>query len=158
MKSNKTTSFKKKVQAMKASEIVQAMIDGLKKEWVTIDMFSYGHVNGKVCYGCAATNAICQITNHEFTPEEMNEFIAKKAEDAYSTSSFIRKFEAAINALRKGRIDIYNLYAKSIKIKTFPLSLERELGFSLPWLVNQSYKEYLPKYQELADLLRKKGL
>ncbi len=142
---------------MKASEIVQAMVDGLKKEWVTIDMGSYGHTKKGICYGCAATNAICQITNHKFTPAEMNEFFKLKRKDKF-VYSFLSNFESNINALRMGSIEHYNFLAETTGIKLIPLSLIKKTKLKLPYLDTEYYKEDLPKYQELADLLRKKGL
>ncbi len=157
MKSNNTTSFKKKVQAMKASEIVQAMIDGLKKEWVEVNMGSYGHTERGICYGCAATNTICQITKHKFTPAEMNDFYNLKGKKNY-INSFLSNFESSVNALRTGNINYFNDCAQTIDIKPIPLSLLKKAKLELPYLNTNSYKIKISKYQELADLLRKKGL
>ena len=54
-------NFKEKVQAMSAKEIIMAMVEGLRNPVTKIHMGTYGKVEGDVCYGCAATNAICKI-------------------------------------------------------------------------------------------------
>jgi len=64
------------------SDIIQAMVDGVRKEWVKIDMNSFGMVKEKnilfdlitikrTCYGCAATNTLCQLMGESFTPKEI---------------------------------------------------------------------------------------
>ncbi len=158
MKSNKTTSFKKKVQAMKASEIVQAMIDGLNKKWVEVSMGSFGHTVGTICYGCAATNAICEIMNHKITAAEMDEFKLLKTNENLYRYSFLFYFEISIDSLRRGDVDNYNFFANKIDMKNIPKSIERKIKPYLLPLYALNYKGGLHQYQELADLLKKENL
>lgn len=60
-------NFQDKIQSMKASEIIRAMISGLRKEHVKIDMTTFGAARNGTCFGCAATNAVCEISNEVFT-------------------------------------------------------------------------------------------
>lgn len=64
-------NFKETVQKMTIKEIILAMVNGLKKEHVKVDFNYFGYVapNG-ICYGCAATNAICEIT--KYIPDKYN--------------------------------------------------------------------------------------
>jgi hypothetical protein len=142
-------NFKETVQAMSAKEIIMAMVDGLKDPVTKIDMYTYGEVKNGICYGCAATNVICKIG--EISEEEFLEVEPDTSMLAFGRSSedrgFLDRFEEAINSLRKGNIDSYNLRAKGIGIATIKYGIQE-----LPRLENDYTGWELMKYVELANL------
>ena len=144
--------FKTKVQSMTGKEIVQAMIDGLKKEHVKIRMNTFGEIKGGICFGCAATNAICEISG--FIPKYEEDFYPDGAPGGINPdklmveSTFLNRFESALNALRLGDIDGYNKCAQDISLATLPLS-----NTILPPLSTENYKNILVSYQTYADSL-----
>ncbi len=146
-------NFKEKVQSMTAKEIIMAMVDSLvRPPLVHVDMASWGDARRtwrtlfltKTCFGCAATNTICQISGVKFTPEN----IENRAGALNTEAIFLNNFENAINALRQGSIPAYNAYAECAGfalIKTSPGTV------TLPTLEN-NYKNFeLDAYKWLAN-------
>lgn len=139
-------SFKEKVQQMTASEIIMAMVNGLEKKYVNIDMGSYGHVDrNNVCYGCAATNAICEINggilpinaihNEDIRVEYLNiEFL------------FLVNFELAIDSLRSGDLIYYNANAKKIGMA----QINNPNNSSFVGLTTSNYQNNLEQFIQLA--------
>jgi hypothetical protein len=142
-------TFKEKVQSMSGKEIVQAMIDGLNKEWVKVDMCSYGKYNdlSNTCFGCAATNTICQIMDKQIDKKYIS-FRSERALDIGTDQDFLESFEQAINSLRLGNVHEYNMYANCIKMATLPTS-----NVHLSALENDTYQIDLKEYQRFADSL-----
>ncbi len=147
----KQSLFEKKVRRMKVSEIVQSMIAGLKKRHVKIQMNSFGYVQDGVCYGCAATNSICEIMDHRMTPDEMGLLYGKGVHSEYP---FLWGFELAINGLRKGNIQLYNSNAEEVGIKKIP---EIFIDEYLPYLNSNYTSSDLSIYQKFADKLKSAG-
>ena len=146
-------NFQEKVQAMKASEIVQAMVDGLKAAHVKVSMSTFGNAHHGICYGCAATNTLCQISGKTFTPDVIDE--------SYNRSMFIESdlefmlwFEHAIDNLRSGDILCYNRKAEMLEIAVIPT----EYPAYLPLLTTATYMNDLHHYETLAQWLRDQGL
>lgn len=148
----KKKSFEEKVKSMTAAEIIQAMIRGLKAKHVEIDMGSFGKRRGGRCFGCAATNAVCEIAqlpipvkgifikkNGEYPAEQLATVIGANLD-------FVEWFEDAIDDLRGGYINRYNSTAERLGIAliTEPVSLY------LPRLSTNNYLEGLPAYEKLA--------
>lgn len=137
--------FKQKVQSMTADEIIMAMVNGLKAEHVKVNMNTYGEVrpNGKpTCYGCAATNAIAEISGIKFTPEN----IYRPTEALKTDRYFLWDFEMAINHLRRGRVDDYNSFARINDFATITPTDEE-----LPELTTDNYRDNLEPYIRLAE-------
>jgi len=122
-------TFEEKVKSMTAKEIIMAMVNSLTRPpIISIDMGTYGETrkvdkkflgikigNKEVCFGCAATNTICQISGKKFTPQ--NIFSKKtRAEFINSDYDFLGGFEMAIDFLRVGDIESYNRRAKNLGI------------------------------------------
>lgn len=126
--------FSEVVRGMTFKEIAQAMVDGLKDPSVVIDLSSYGYETDGVCYGCAATNAICKISGVRFTPETIYERVGvlldttrvetrQDEEIFYKEKFFLSRFEYAINELRLGNTSQesgYNFFAALIDIAPAP--------------------------------------
>lgn len=120
--------FKSHVQSLSAKEIILAMVRGLENPKVKVDMgtFGYDDDNG-VCYGCAATNTICEISGHTFKPGEIF-FTSDRATAVNTNLSFLDNFERAINALRQGDVDEYNSIAERYGFSL----IEDTIGISMP--------------------------
>jgi len=149
-------TFEEKVKSMSGKQILQAMIDGLNKPWVEVDMSTYGKVKTKrygflnlrkkkVCLGCAATNTICEINNQVFPARSI---ISDRYKFLQADYDFLDNFEQALDYLRQGKIDSYNHFASHINIARLPAF---KLG--LPRLCDNNYKENLKYYQEYCDLI-----
>lgn len=142
-------NFKEKVQSMTGKQIVQAMIDGLKKQWVPVVMEEWVKIKDGICFGCAATNTVCNIIGKSITPKDATvqgikgSFIGS---DSREEIEFLGRFESAINCLRNGDFSSYNSIASEEGFSTLPYEY-------LPELETDNYKELLPNYQNYADSL-----
>lgn len=134
-------NIKQKIQSMSAHDIIMAMVEGLENPVTEINMATYGDIVDDICYGCAATNAICKIGNFEAKPF----IIARKYAVRKPTESFISIFEHAIDKLRRGDIGDYNMLAKEGGFAT----IDRRVN-NLPLLDNYYTKKDLEKYKLLA--------
>jgi hypothetical protein len=159
-------TFKEQVQKLSAKEIVMSMVNGLRNPAVKVRMETYGDslpikslfglMTKEVCIGCAATNAICNLTKVKFTPKSIknrsytienhlgNENICEDLDEA---EIFLGHFESAIDFLRQGNIPSYNYIASSKGFAQIKLGSEE-----LPYLANDSFKTFLGAYEELADI------
>lgn len=145
-------TFEEKVKSMTAAQIIRAMVRGLRKQHVKVDMDTFGsRVNG-TCFGCAATNAVCEIYGKTlarpiFTQLSDDEF-GELAKAVGARKAFVTNFEYAIDNLRAGYIDDYNVYAKRYKFA----QIVKPLDWELPELETDDYLEGLPAYEQLARL------
>lgn len=173
----KKVSFKDVVTKMKPSQIIMAMVKGLKAEHVKVDMGTFGSTSNEgkkeVCYGCAATNTICEIAGVKPTarmmkfqptfaqrrklgftdfdyPVGLNGSLAMKTANAKEEMDFLDRFEGAIDELREGRIDRYNDFAvdNDMDIIVCPSEVK------LPVMNTYDYKAKLPFYEALAKFNR----
>lgn len=152
-------TFEERVKSMTGKQILQAMIDGLSKSWVAVNMNTYGNVETerygflklwkkKVCFGCAATNTICQINNIAF-PIGKIENLWRRADFVESNVDFLNDFECALDQLRQGFVADYNNLAKDIGVAQIPILKDR----TLPILTTEGYKMRLPHYQNYCDAI-----
>jgi len=99
----------------KPSSALQAMVDGLReysgrKDFV-VDMGSYGHVEGGICYGCAATCAVQKTLGLDYL--SVGYSYPRSSKDLGSEqllgvdSRDLCAFETAIDQARKG--DLWEL-------------------------------------------------
>ena len=136
--------FEKKVKSMTANDIIMAMVKGLRKPRTIIDMETFGRMENRICYGCAATNAVLQIMKAD--EEEVMEHIIGHASEVY-ISSAAYQFELAIDGLKNGKVDLYNKYAINAgfaQIKPIP-GVKK-----LPCLWDDYTEEQLQEYVKLA--------
>ncbi len=150
----------KKIKSMTAKEIIMAMVDGLKNPMTVIDMGTFGEVYEEdgVCYGCAATNAICNIQGtskqkikNEIKNELMHGYhytVRKTKRDLCTVDNirFITDFEYGIDYLRSGDISAYNHY--SHKAGFAKISSK---GIDLPPLYTDFTTKQLEQYVKLAN-------
>src|SRR5690606_26829188 len=96
--------FEHKVKTMSAHDIIMSMVEGLRKPRTEIDMYTFGRIKEGICYGCAATNAILHVMDAGTKEEVVDHISASNAYRSYA----MKKFELAIDWLRRGRMDMYN--------------------------------------------------
>jgi hypothetical protein len=146
------------------SDIILAMTEGLKKEWVKIDMQTYGAVYKKVCFGCAATNTLCQLMGEPFNASNINNLKSRREKVNFGIDWYTLKvFEMSLDNLRLGRSRefIHHLIEIEkeigIKIETDRLiSIMNKIN--LPELDTDDYKKNLHFYEKIAAELKKEGL
>jgi hypothetical protein len=139
-------SFEEIVRGMSAKEIILAMVNGLKKKHVQINMLYFGRYDfgTKTCFGCAATNTICEITGIKFVDAKIGT-INSRASVVNSGFDFLDAFEAAIDSLRRGYITTYNQYAAASGFA------EIESSPKVPTLGNCFTEDDLHQYEILAE-------
>ena len=158
----------------KLSEIVDLMVKGLEKEWVRVDFSTYGAIREDendelLCFGCAATNTICEIKQVAFNTKVGSfDYIA----DRYSTTRNhikLDQFEGAIDELRHGSGYIENAilelvdlclleYSEHYRSPSSVSSLLAAFPGELAYLNDFSYKEELGQYRDFVNYLKEKGL
>ena len=152
--SNSTKSFEEIVRAMSAKDIIMAMVNGLKNPSTKINMCTFGATRVRdqkiVCYGCAATNTVCQISGVKFTPKNID-YTGDRARTIKSSYDFLTNFEWAINELRKGYVEGYNEYAARGKFRR----IQNPNNLYLPRLHNDYTQDQLNVYKKLAKTQRK---
>lgn len=143
------------------SDIVDAMVKGLQREWVEVNMMTFGHSRGGVCFGCAATNTLCQIMGEPFTLEDIDdEGRARKFNYNIAFIDF-SNFETSIDQLRRGNTsDFLGLLRRCEHLFSFRLPSHKDIDppFELPALSSGSWKEGLRWYEKYRDWLKEKGL
>jgi hypothetical protein len=134
-------AIEQKIIGLSAKEIIMAMVNGLRKRHVCVDMSTFGHKSDNgVCFGCAATNTLIEVSG-------ISEEEAINTSELF-LSTLISGFEKAIDCLRCGDIYSYNIYS--------------EYGLCIPEIVNpesiylpaltDDYTEYdLQQYERLAN-------
>ncbi len=146
-------TLREKIKSMSGYDIVMAMINGLKKEHVKISMETFGDAlydkqNGfYICFGCAATNAVCEIAGRSY--DYYNIFGPYRSKFMGIERAFLDGFESAIDTLRRGDIVAYNEDAVVCGFAILPVP-EKEL----PVLLTENYKENLIAYEEYAETLK----
>ena len=135
---------------MTAKEIVMSMVNGLRNPVTQINMDTYGEVVEGVCFGCAATNALCYIGNYS------TEDLLKVDGSAIliEKKSIATRFEWAIDELRKGNIGGYNYHAVEggfAKI-SLPDGVDED-DLMLPHLYDDYTEAELECYVKLAEML-----
>lgn len=145
-------TFEEKLKSMTAKDVVLAMVEGLEKEWVQVDMSTYGESTGSVCFGCAATNTICQINGAAFNADHIDD-VQDRADFVHGNIEVVNWFEAAINSLREGDIEGYNFWVKGAKLYNLEIPYYDNSSVDLPYLRTGDYRENLQAYRDFANLL-----
>jgi hypothetical protein len=151
-------TFKERVLALNQRDVLELLIKAITEPMVNLNLDTYGFVNpGKVkkdhvCYGCAATNALCHIMGQALDADHIESVIMRfkwtqkiAGINSFSFGSdwdFLNDFEKAFNDLRRADIDGYNYYANEIKMVQLPTDLK------LPFIHNDF------DMQRAADVIR----
>lgn len=133
-------------------DILEAMIIGLEKEWVKVNMNVYSMLYNGICFGCAATNALCELIQK---PLPKIYFLKGDRLEYYSKHSLLDKYtlgmlEVAIDFLRSGNIINYNSICES----EFPQLILPILDLELPKLNTENYKENLIFYKNYLNQIK----
>lgn len=133
------------------SNALKHMVEGLKKEWVAIDFDTFGSESYGVCYGCAATNAICNIANKRLFADSIYGLWRRSAALNFRRDE-LGIFESALDDIRKGPSwDLFIFFR-----------IERELYIKIEmpnfYMDNGGYKDQLPKVEKYIKYLESKGL
>lgn len=151
------------------SDIVDVMVRGLEREWVRVNMGTFGSIGEKtylfglvkkdVCVGCAATNFLCELMQKPFSIKNIEDpdTRADQFSDVLPRDTVVN-FESAIDALRTGSISCFLDRVRCLQpVLNFkiPFSLP---DFFLPVLRTETWKENLSIYADYADYLRSKNL
>lgn len=137
-------------------QVIIAMVNGLKHPRTKIDMETFGRKEGGVCYGCAATSAICEL----FDIKNPGDYIQEQEyASAFGFSNTILNkveykediiyFERAINYLRMAEVSKANMYLSSLGIK--PIKYELDKVHCLECLGDNYTLEQLEPYIALAE-------
>lgn len=149
-------NFEEKVKSLTAYEIIMAMVKGLEKPKIRVNMSTYGNIVYKpifglfdvpICYGCAATNTICQISGIKFNSKNI-ELRSERADALNTDKDFLQEFEDSIDFLRCGELKEYNVIARRYGFAE--IKYTDELQKSLPILNNDYTAEDLRNYKILA--------
>lgn len=140
------------------SQIVFLMVAGLKKEWVNVNMRSYGMVDIDVCFGCAATNTLCEMKGASIGKVDLENSWRGRTKFFNESKAELEQFEQAIDELRRSNISGFLLYLSRAGITfVLPIALEIQPAKPLPFLGNENYKEDLHHYDKYANWLKSKG-
>lgn len=148
-----TTTFKEVFP--RASDAVKAMVRGLRRPKVGVDMGTFGkdqygnsisdlNSEEKVCFGCAAT---CTVL--EGMPEWQDHY------DRLYNSTDLAYFEGYIDNLREGDVHTLLVTYYGVPVDVFCKAVEK--CYPLPYLNNSYTGEDLKPYEELADFLEGEG-
>jgi hypothetical protein len=139
-----------KLRSLTTKEVIMAMVEGLENPKTKIDMFTYGEVMGGVCYGCAATNAICRIFDID-KPEEYfvpcNGGFENTPLTKIEKRDDISNFELAVDSLRMGYLDKCNFNLKRLGI----VPIVNPNNIKLPQLGDYYTQGQLAIYRQLAN-------
>lgn len=137
--------------APKYSDAIRAMIDGLKKQSAREDfvivMNTYGRCNNYICFGCAATCTIQELSGKNYKHKVIRDFTSK----ALYTNIFasdLANFESCIDDFRAG-ITCSLLWFYDLEDVDFPVP---------DWyLSTDNWQEELPKVENYLEEVIKLG-
>lgn len=139
------------------ADVLEVMIEGLKNPVTKIDMSTFGKKEDGLCYGCAATNAVCQIIG--VSDDKLNKlednFLADIITD-YRGFTVVYTFEAAVDALRKGNLLEYNsrIVCRYSGTSLSHLKYKGDMNVFLPSLETDTYTQNLYEYEEFLKTLK----
>ena len=134
--------LKEKIKTLGPRKTVLAMVNGLRREWVHINMSTFG-IKGldenynTVSYGCAATNAVCEILQTTIPPD----FIEYRQHEYLDVSGKeLKDVLFMFDLLRTGIIKEYDF-----------LRIPKPIWTKLPALTNDNYKTKIDIYEKWAN-------
>lgn len=159
----------------KVSVALRAMCNGLvrhsRRKDFRIDMSSYGQrqaaESSSVCFGCAATCTVMEVTGYSFTNGDLpyggektntqvwNKSFRQQAALVDATTRDLRTFEEAINMARQGMLSALVRYMRASREFVDADAYSGHYGFSLR---DGNWREQLPAVRKYIRKLEKLGL
>lgn len=145
--------------AQTPSGAIRAMITGLRTQAARpdfeIDMEAYGDAKGKVCFGCAATCTLQQLSGKNLTPDTIvNLELRAQAYGYYFGDT--HAFEQAMNLLRQGMV-IWLMRYFDVEDQYWDARVIRQKHglpwFNLPKLTNVNWETEIAAYEVFAEWL-----
>ena len=144
----------------KVSTALQAMIDGLKfqsqRKDFRVDMSTFGDFSdlgnrgNPVCFGCAATCTIQQLSEVNFTDSQINS-PGERSRLTIRNLNDLNRFEYAIDYARTG--DLIHIFEYMGNLDSHEFSHDKQ------WvLYTDDWQEQLPLVQDFVEMLKLKGL
>lgn len=153
----------------KPSMLIRAMIKGLREEpndHFEVDMTTFGYVHRDVCYGCAATATILNLTDisvasnstirdRDFTILNYSIYPSSPyAAECQNMHEQVYELETTIDTVRQGT-HRDNRPAEALRgYYGYKVPPPKD---GLPYLESRNYKEFLPAYEAYAEQLEKEG-
>jgi hypothetical protein len=137
-------------------EIAQAMVEGLKAtkkmKNFKVNMYTFGDVEGDICYGCAATATMMQLTGKKSNKKEFADNVFRPFAKGLTEDDVIR-IEYVIDSFRKGYIDDLVSLCKLTKPQSrFVRNLVYERPLDEHWcLEDTNWEKQLPEIQKYID-------
>ena len=136
-------NFTDKVCAMTATELIMAMVSGLRNKHVNLDMSIVAQFRDQKKYGDATTSTTIEILGYDpFDWEKIKDKTDRKKSiytEEYTSRDdwFYENYENAINLLRSGNIVQYNDRARIVKMPEIPLPLKKGVVAEYLWDVQE---------------------
>ena len=137
-------------------KVVKLMVDGLKSEWMTIKMTSFGATDGRICSGCAATNAICPLAGRSFDISDVHNRCLR-ANSLGLTMITLVQFEDSINSLRGGFMNNFEIQIRRCTSITHKLISVKSTNH-LTELEDQNWRQDLPLFESYYKELKEKDI
>jgi len=134
----------------KPSDALEYMCDGLlkqsKRKGFEIRMMTFGCSNGQVCFGCAATSTIQEISGQDLTVSNIRsrQLIGFDPNELYS-------FEAVIDAARCGSLDGLFHFCGVSEVSCWQWEFLWEMR-------DGNWKSCIPKVRRAIREMRAKGI
>lgn len=151
--------FEQKIRSMRVWEYILAMVEGLRKPKVRINMRSYGYIDEtargyRVCFGCAATNTVAHLAGIRWTVNKVQGDMSwlGQAQAVGADADFVRGFESAINALRIGCTRPFSEDLEAMGLEGLPRVFQKYEN--LPELRNNYTEHQLREYEQFAYKVR----
>lgn len=136
------------------SAALQAMVDGLRKQSqrddFEIDMSSFGHAKGNICFGCAATCTLQEVSGIDLTPDAVH-FYGDRADKIGFDRLEVAQFEDVMDSARQGALQrLFDFFSRS---------QEHDVIYNYRfWLTTPNWRAELSKVEALIAELKSKGL
>ncbi|MCC6818621.1 MAG: hypothetical protein IT245_07010 [Bacteroidia bacterium] len=137
------------MQTAKLSDYIDLMVKALENPKIKISMMTYGKSYNGICFGCAATNALCEFSGKIFDETNIDQRTERAQFLGYDVMD-VRDFERIIDSLRQG--DIQNtaiMFSKARPNYIYPY---------LTMLTSFYTLEDLIPFKELSTKLKQDGL
>jgi len=130
----------------KPSDYIDLMVKALQNPKIEIVMGTYGVAIDNICYGCAATNALCELTEKTF---DVDNIWHRQYRAAFLNEEWrvIARFEISIDNLRRGLF--YSFLIETNQIKPTDITIP-----NLPHLGNNYTQQDLDHYINFSNYLK----